>query len=40
MIGNKIGDKITEFSRNLPQNSSGTVTNETENIRFVTEIPK
>ena len=32
LTGNKIGNKITKVSRTLPQNSSRTVTNETENI--------
>ena len=40
MIGNKITNKITKLSRTLPQNSSGTVTNETENIGLGREISK
>ena len=40
MIGNKIDDKITKFQRNSPWNSSGTVTNGTENIGLDKETPK
>ena len=32
LAGNKIADKITKVQRNLPQNSSETIANETENI--------
>ena len=39
-IDNTIADEITEVSRISPQNSSGTVTNEAENIRLDREIPK
>ena len=35
LIGNKIADKITKFSKNSPQNNSKTVTNEKDK-----EIPK
>ena len=37
MTSNKTADKITKFSKALPQNSSETVTNETKNIE---KIPK
>ena len=40
MIGNKTDDIITKFSRNSPKNSSGTVTNGTENIVLDRETPK
>ena len=48
LIGNKTADtvtklfdyKITKISRTRPQNSSGTVTNETENNGFDRKIPK
>ena len=40
MIGNKIVNKLTKVSATSPQNNSGTVTNETENIRLDREIPK
>ena len=40
LIGNKIVDKVTKVSRTSPQNSSETVTNETENIRLDRDIPK
>ena len=32
LIGNKNANKITKVSRTSPRNSSGTVTNETENV--------
>ena len=35
MTGNKIANKITKVSKNLPQNNSETVTNE-----YNKEIPK
>ena len=38
LIGNKIADKITNVSRTLPQNISGTLRNETENIQQDKEI--
>ena len=38
LIGNKIADKITNVSRTLPQNISGTLRNETENILQDKEI--
>ena len=38
MIGNKIVDKITNVSINLPQNSLETFTNKTENIGINREI--
>ena len=40
LIGNKIADKITNVSRTLPQNISGTLRNETENIQQDKEIPR
>ena len=40
LIGNKIADKITKVSRTLPQNSSETFINETENIGNDRKIPK
>ena len=40
MIDNKIEDKITNVLRTLPQNSSGKVPNETENIELDRKIPK
>ena len=40
LIGNKIADKNTKISRTSLQNSSETVTNETENIRLDTETLK
>ena len=40
MTGNKLAHKIKKVSRNLPQNSSGTVKNETENITLDREITK
>ena len=40
MTGNKIANKITEISRTSTQNSSDTVTNETENIGHDNKIPK
>ena len=40
MIGNEIANKATEISRTSPQNTSGTVESETENIGFDREIPK
>ena len=40
MIGNENADKITKVPKSSPQNSSGTVANETENIGFYREIPK
>ena len=40
MIGNKIADKMTKVSKTLPNNSSETVTNETENVEQDKEIPK
>ena len=40
MIGNKTDDIITKVSRNSPKNSSGTVTNGTENIVLDRETPK
>ena len=40
MVGNKIADKITKVSRKVSsQNSSGIVTNETENNGIDREIP-
>ena len=38
LIGNKIADKITNVSRTLPQNISGTLRNETEKIQQDKEI--
>ena len=38
MIGNKIVDKITNVSINLPHNSLETFTNKTENIGINREI--
>ena len=38
LIGNKIANKITKISRTSPQNNSGTVTNETDNIEHDKEI--
>ena len=35
LIGNKTADKITKVSTTSPQNSSGTVTYETENIGMI-----
>ena len=40
LIGNKIANKITQFSRTSSQDRSETVTNETENIRAARKIPK
>ena len=40
MIGNKIDDKITKVSKNLPQNNSKTVESEIENTGFDKEVPK
>ena len=40
MISNKFGNKITKVSRTSPQNSSGTVINEAENIKHDKEILK
>ena len=39
MIGNKIVDKIIKVSKTSPQNGSETVTDKTENIGLVREIP-
>ena len=36
----EIANKITKVSGNSPQNKSGTVRNETENIKLDREIPK
>ena len=40
LIGNNIAEKSTKVSWILPQNSSGTVTNETENTEVDREILK
>ena len=40
LIGNKIANKITKFSRTSSQDRSETVTNETENIRVARKILK
>ena len=40
LIGYKIADKITKFSRTSPQNNSETVTNETENIGLEKEMSR
>ena len=40
LIGHKIGSKIKKSLRILPKNSSGIVTNETEDIGLYREIPK
>ena len=40
LIGNKIANKITKFSRTSSQDRSETVTNETKNIRVARKIPK
>ena len=40
LIGNKVTVKITKFRRSSPQNSSGTVKNETANIGLDGKIPK
>ena len=40
MIGNEIANKATEISRTSPQNTSGTVESETENLGSDREIPK
>ena len=40
LIGNKIFDIIIRLSRSLPQNSSETVTNKTEDIGIHRDIPQ
>ena len=40
LIDLEITNKITKVSGNSPQNKSGTVRNETENIKLDREIPK
>ena len=40
LIDLEIANKITKVSGNSPQNKSGTVRNETENIKLDREIPK
>ena len=40
LIDLEITNKITKVSGNWPQNKSGTVRNETENIKLDREIPK
>ena len=40
MIGNKSADEIIKLSKTQPQNSSWTVTKETENNTLGREIPK
>lgn len=40
LIENTIDDKITKVSRTSPQNSSETVTTETENIRLDIQISR
>ena len=40
MIGSKITNKITNVSRSAPQNNSGIVINEAENIGLDREIPR
>ena len=40
LIELEITNKITKVSGNSPQNKSGTVRNETENIKLDREIPK
>ena len=40
LIANKITNEITKVSRNSPQNTSETVTDEAENVEHNREIPK